>query len=375
MFPSPKTHALSILRLCQAFHDAGHKVILGGIEPNGEATDPIKYYNLCGGFKIIRFKLNWLIRNAIAQRMMFDSIYLAFKYRQLINNFKPDLIYSRLTLLELLFVPKKLPIIYEMHSLGNLGKSKVRKAFFMLLLRKKSFKRIVVTTQFLCEQLHEMLPGIEIKLTRLSAEPPVQIKSKDLQRFKEEKLQGKHYINHVGYTGNLDTKGLPGIEIICLVAEVMPDIAFHIVGGSAEDVKYWSNAYAKKLNNLFFYGFRDSAEIPYFLNLFDIVLAPLQYKPNPRAPQGRGMSPLKVPEYMSYNKTIVASDIPSHREILKDGSNALMVTADDVAQWVKAIKKLTDNPDLGMKLSAKAKEEYYNEFTPTKRVETILGDL
>ena len=50
-------------------------------------------------------------------------------------------------------------------------------------------------------------------------------------------------------------------------------------------------------------------------------------------------SPLKVFEYMSYKKAIIASDLPVLREVLSN-KNSLIVKCDDINEWMAAIEKL-----------------------------------
>lgn len=116
----------------------------------------------------------------------------------------------------------------------------------------------------------------------------------------------------------------------------------HIVGGEPEIDDYWrgySEQY-KKNTNIFFYGYRNPNEMPSFLNCFDVALVPLQYCPSTRAPIGENMSSLKLPQYMSYGKAIVESDIPAHRECLISNETALLVTHDSIEEWVMAINTL-----------------------------------
>ena len=364
------------MRLCQAFADEGHTVTLSGIKSASNMADPIRYYGLRGGFRVARYDIGGFCLSDVGRRFLWPGLVMAIKTRPLIRECKPQIIYSRLTLAELFLVPRNIPIVYEMHSLGPLG-SRILRPLFLSLVRRKNFRRIIVTTDALMELLRAQLPEIEITVARLSAEPPIPVDAVEMDQFKNDVLQGTQFKYHVGYTGYLDTYGLRGTEIICQAAASLPHVAFHIVGGEPDIVDHW-RSFAKKHNqghNIFFYGYRNPSEMPFFLNAFDVTLAPLQHRPNARAPIGQNMSPLKLPQYLGYGKAIVASDIPAHRETLTHNETAILVPHDNVSAWVRAIEELLDHPGKRELLGQNGRAAYREHFTPSIRVTRILDGI
>jgi len=362
--------------MCQAFADQGHAVLLAAAAGE-DSGDVVEYYGLRGGFDLALKRFPALLKGRLARSLRLRELLLALHHRWVVRSFRPSLVYSRLAVAELVLLPRDLPVIYEMHSLGPLGRGGLKGLLFRWLLRCKYFRRIIVTTDALAGMLRERLPGVEVVVARLGAEPPVQVDAVALQAFRAEHLQGHRFSRHVGYTGNLDTVGLRGTEVICRCAAALPDVAFHVVGGDAESVAYW-RMFAGQNNthgNLFFYDHRNPAEMPFFLACFDVVMAPLQWKPSRTAPIGAGMSPLKLPQYMAYRKAIIASDIPSHREILEDGSTALLVQCDDTDAWVTAINKLLADSVLRERIGDAGHRSYMRNFTASGRVRTVLQGL
>lgn len=373
IIPSEVSHSLSIMRVCQAFADEGHEVLLSAVAPSPEFDDPVSYYGLSGGFKLQCDYFHRFIYNDITRWYLLGGMIQAMKTRKLFETFKPDIVYSRLTILELIFVPKEMPIIFETHSLGALGQKWWRRKAFQWILRHKNIKRIVVTTNILHDLLSKEIPDTDIVIARLSAELPVEVSEEERLSFKQEHIKG-NFKHNVGYTGYLDTYGLRGTDIICQAAAQMPDVGFHIVGGKEEAVEYWKK-YAEdwnQNNNIFLYGYRNPEEMPLFLKNFEVVLAPLQHKPNERAPTGQNMSPLKLPQYMGYEKAIVASDLNAHCEVLKNEETALLVPHNDVNAWVQAIRRFLDSGEIRKKFGEKAYEAYQTEFTPKQRIKKIL---
>jgi glycosyltransferase involved in cell wall biosynthesis len=375
--PSEESHSLSIMRVCQAFADQGHEVILSGVVPGDDPPDPIAFYGLRGGFKVVRHELGGIWSTRLSRALMLNGLVLAWKTRGLVRETKPDIVYSRLTLAELAFVPRSAPLVYEMHSRGPLGGNLLRRLSFRCLVKRKNLRRIVVTTKTLVELLGDDLPGTEVAIARLSAERPVEISPREVDDFKEKHLDGRQFEHHVGYTGYMDTYGLRGTDIVIQVAARMPRAAFHLVGGEPEVVDHWRR-YAREHDrhgNVFFYGYRNPNEMPLFLSSFDVVVAPLQYRPLRRAPTGQNMSPLKLPQYLAYGKAIVASDLPAHRECLTQGETALLVPGDDIDAWVGAIEDLLGRPEKRVAMGRSAHASYERDYTPQIRVRRILEGL
>ena len=375
-FPSEISHTLSKMRMCQAFSDAGHDVLLTAIDA-GKEQEPISFYGLKGGFKISLQKTNLLINNRFTRKFHILNLINSFFHLRNIKQFKPDVIYSRLTILELLFLPNDIPIIYEMHSLGPFGKGFFAKTFFKLVLKLKNFRKIIVSSNILLKMLEEHIKDVEIIVARLSAEEPIEIKENDLKVFKKKNLLGNQFKYHAGYTGYLDLIGLRGTDILCKIASKMPNVAIHIVGGKPEIVEHWK-CYSKEWNlngNIFFYGHRNPLQIPFFLKCFDVALAPLQFRPISRAPKGGGMSPLKLPQYMAYKKAMVVSDLNAHQEILDQDKTTMFVDFDDVDAWKNSIEQLLLSPEKRIEMGENCYKEYLLKFTPEGRVKKILNNI
>jgi len=370
--PSDKTHTLSILRLCLAFREKGHNVILTGKTKSKNPVNVFQHYGIDEKFKIKSKYINSIFTSRYSIKFYLDSIILAFFNKKVINKYKPDIIYSRLTLFELFLVPRNIPIIYEMHGPGPIEKWYI-KPFFIFLLRIKTFKKIATTNEMTANYLREYLINTKIEVIRLSIDEPIEISKEEALMFSRTQMKGENFKYHIGYTGNMDNYGLRGVDIIPKIASKMPHCFFHIVGGNKEMVEYHKSINDKYNvnNNIYFYGYRKQNEMPMFLANLDIVLAPLQLKKKKKFYYG--MSPLKLPQYMSYGKAIVASDIPAHNEILKDSENALLAIDHDINSWVVAINKLIEDNVLKKHIELNAKQDYYKNHTQNVRVDKILS--
>jgi glycosyltransferase involved in cell wall biosynthesis len=71
----------------------------------------------------------------------------------------------------------------------------------------------------------------------------------------------------------------------------------------------------------------------------------------------RFTSPLKLFEAMASGRPLVASDLPSFREVLAHETNALLVPAGDAESLAEAIERLLSDPALAERLAARAFED------------------
>ena len=81
-------------------------------------------------------------------------------------------------------------------------------------------------------------------------------------------------------------------------------------------------------------------------------------------------SPLKLFEYMAAGRAIAASDLPSIREILTDGENALLVKPGDPNALAAAIRTLINDGDLAQRLARAARTDV-TRYTWTRRAERL----
>ena len=368
-FPSEITHTLSMLRVCKAMAEQGHTVAMTGRRLNNTQDSAVfDYYGLPSSFDLHLERVSKWLDNRWTRPLLLPGLFLAARFRRAIKRHKPDLVYSRLTLAELLAVPREIPLIYEMHSPGELAGTRFRRWVFTTLMKRLNVQHIVVTTDTLKRYLEQELPGIAVRVARLSAERPEKATDAEREQFREHTLQGQNFEFHAGYTGFLHE--VRGIGVVIRAASLSPDVAFHIVGGTPDAVAEWKG-YAKAQDvpdNVFFYGHQPASTIPMFLECFDVFLAPLQKPKQPLT----FMSPLKVPQYLAYGKPIIASDVLPHQQQMVAGETALFAAPDSEHEWAHALERLKNEPELRVQLATNATAYYNAELTPERRLNKIL---
>ncbi|MEK7179313.1 MAG: glycosyltransferase, partial [Patescibacteria group bacterium] len=93
---------------------------------------------------------------------------------------------------------------------------------------------------------------------------------------------------------------------------------------------------------------------------------------NPRSTYSRNdTSPIKLFEYMASGRPIVASSLPSIREILNE-QNAFLVQPDNPEDLKRGIEKALGDAAVARQCAARAREDV-RPYTWEKRAEAMLG--
>ncbi len=355
LIPSKAAHTVNIMNMCSAMTELGHEVTL--IIPDSGISDAeiFSYYGLPASFSIERTK---------AFHSKWDYPKYSFLVAMKIKRINPDIVTGRSALTCLFAAIAGFNVAYDSHAPAwLLGKFQ----FLAYLLLKSSSRLVRMTVN--SEALKEMY----IRSGHAPHCPLIAAHNGSRTFSLEDKFSGwkkREGALQVGYAGHL-YKGR-GIELIIACAEAIPDADFHIVGGTEEDINFWKNS--TKLLNLNFHGFVSPGEVYKFRNMMDVLLAPY---PGTGVTTGGGkedsskyMNPIKIIEYMSSRKAIIASDLPPIREVLKD-SMALLVNSESSEAWVNAIRKLKDS-DLRLKLAENSFDFFQKNLTWKARAAKLI---
>jgi glycosyltransferase involved in cell wall biosynthesis len=148
------------------------------------------------------------------------------------------------------------------------------------------------------------------------------------------------------YTGGL--LEWKGVDVLVEAARTLPDVYFVIAGGMESDVKRLRQK-AGGIANVRIDGFQAPDRVALYLAAGDVGVVPNRSKPDISA---RYTSPLKIFEAMAAGLPLVASDLPSTRELLSHEENALLVAPDDAAALRAGIERLLGDTALRARLAA-----------------------
>jgi len=179
----------------------------------------------------------------------------------------------------------------------------------------------------------------------------------------------------VAYAGHLYP--WKGVDVLLQALARLPKAQGLIVGGHAEEPDLGRlHALAERLgivSRVTFAGIVEPARVHELLQQADILALP-----NPAtAISTRFTSPLKLFEYMSAGRAIVASDLPSIREVLHHEVDALLAAPGDPEAFAVAIERMVAQPGLAARL-ARAAFDAAPQFSwdrRAERLEQLFGEV
>lgn len=172
----------------------------------------------------------------------------------------------------------------------------------------------------------------------------------------------------VCYTGQLYR--WKGVHTLIAAMAALPDALLCLVGGAPGELAETRALVAELgLQNVIVTGHVAPEVVPLYQVAADALVLPNTAR---EAISREHTSPLKLFEYMAAGRPIVASDLPSLREVLRHGFNAWLVPPDDPAGLAQGIERLLADPALAVRLAAQALQDV-QAYTWEQRAGRILS--
>lgn len=105
------------------------------------------------------------------------------------------------------------------------------------------------------------------------------------------------------------------------------------------------------------------ADVPYYLALADVGVAPFDTRVHPPLQVSFYWSPLKVHEYMAMALPVLTLDIAGLKEIARDGQEALLYHEGDAGALRERILQLVDDPALARQLGTAGRARVVEHFS------------
>jgi glycosyltransferase involved in cell wall biosynthesis len=155
------------------------------------------------------------------------------------------------------------------------------------------------------------------------------------------------------YTGNFEK--YQGVEILIegfnRIKTRFPEAELLIVGGEENEITDLKEKY--ECGQIVFAGKKPVSEMQKFLTMADIVVSPRIKGEN---------TPFKLYSYLASGKAILATNIVSHTQILKDKENALLVEPDAFG-IAEGLDKLLSGADYAQLIGAGARKLFEEKYT------------
>jgi glycosyltransferase involved in cell wall biosynthesis len=349
------------MKMCAALARRGHHVVLvakRGDEDTGRAVDDHDFYRVERSFAIDKIARPAARGGGI--------VYAAGVAAAIVRRRRwADLAYCRDPVAALIATQLGIPVVFEAHGVPS--SPWIRRALARALRRPRA-AGVVAISDALRRDLADVAlcdPARPVVVAHDASDPPV---SARVRRPVGDRPT-------VGYVGSLYPGR--GVEMIVELARRMPACRYVVVGGTERDIAHWRDAGVPP--NVELVGFRPQAELPALYAGFDVVVMPHAAAgvlgATGASDISRWTSPMKMFEYMASGVPLVASDLPVLQEVLRDGDNALIARAGDVAAWQRAIERLITDDGLRDRLATAARADLERHYTWDARAAVVMTGL
>lgn len=372
-FTFKKAREIQTIHTCHALARQGNDVTLGVATSPGISGEKILEYFKLPALPNLKFiflpRYIHFTRNFV---ISFQTLFLQ-RLESYINSAKAeesiDVIYTRhLKVAEFCLRSNfQIPIVFESHEVFSLGHVDSPDKYQRLFQQEKyvysHVQGLVTISNHLKEYLHSHFP-ISCPMERASD-------GVELEQFGQ--MDSNHAdLNLIIYTGSLF--GWKGVDTIIKAMRYLPNQKLWIVGGTSKEIEEKQRLAArwKVQDRCLFQGYlsRNDLTVP-------LSKAYIGVLPNHREEiSERFTSPLKLFEYMAAGKVIVASDLPSIREIL-DSEKAYLCPPASPRSLAEAIHAVYRDPALAERrtMNARSAARDYSWDCRARLITTFLENV
>ncbi|MCC6711991.1 MAG: glycosyltransferase family 4 protein [Candidatus Dadabacteria bacterium] len=355
--------AIHVMKMCQAMGRLGIETDLVLAMP-GQAPDIRAYYGVEHSFKIIQFPY---FKSSFARNVLHGvraGVYTGMRKGLYDITVTRNIIYA--------FLAARVfgvPVIYDAHHPLVTG----ARPLFRAIKGAPNLVRFSTNTRGLADiYLEEGLPPEKLVVAHngVDLKRYANLPKKDEARRKLGLALDKDIIC---YSGNI-YEGR-GIELLVDVSLRMPDAGFLIVGGRDEDVlRYRQLATQKNAPGIKLTSYVSHDLVPLYLAAADVLVMPYTTAMTIRGGTVATdfTSPIKLFEYMASGRPIVATSLPSVKELLRDGENAVLVPPGSGDALYEGISRVLRDGALAARIASGALADVRG-YTWEERVKKVLG--
>jgi glycosyltransferase involved in cell wall biosynthesis len=327
--PTEKANGLQIMKTCEAFAAAGLRVRL--VVPKRRNTitqDPFAYYGVRPTFEIVRIPLiDFIAFGKLGYWLNQLQFSLMLRLRSYCYILERDAVYFGRDVVSLAWIAKtSRRCIYELHDYTETLRTYLRK-------HVHRFAGFVTTNQWKKDRIKEDV-GVADRLVHVA---PNGVDLTDFERPIDREAirhelgcqEGEYLVLYVGRF-----YAWKGVQTLLRAAGQLPPMYRVVcIGGTKEEAKVL--ALDASLDLVTFVPNVPHAKVADYQRSADILVLPN----SAQTEESRfSTSPIKTFEYMASGRPIVASDLPSIRELLSE-EHATLIPPDQPALLAEAIQR------------------------------------
>jgi glycosyltransferase involved in cell wall biosynthesis len=358
--PTEKAHGLQIMRACEAFARIGLEVELvhpfRHQSPAMERVNDIwAYYGVADRFTLTQLAVPDLIALKLPGQLKFvlfvlQSVWFASQATRYIAQRRPQSVYTRDHYTALILGSMRdYPYVYEAHdyfdtSVGRWVQQRACRLASAVVTNTSALRERFITQGLNPDRILVARNGVDVELFRAERDREMARAKLDVAASDKLVLYTGHLYKWKGVLTLVEAAAhLPGQFVVCLV------------GGMNEDIERFRQIVKERgLSKVKVVGHVAPAEVPDYTTAADVLVVPNTARDRYSLEL---TCPIKVFEYMASGHPIVASNLPSIREVLRDGESAVLVPPDDPAELAAGILRVVEDRTLAERLTQSALED------------------
>ncbi len=360
--PTEWAHSLQIMKTCEALVAAGISLELWTPAKKLYIKEsPFSYYAVTRVFPIRRFfTLDWTWLGKAGFLVQTFSFALSVLFALLGEKGKRTIYCRDEMVVALLTFFGVRSIVWESHDgVWNRWAKYAANHASALVTVSKGLKDFYVENGVSAEMISVIPNGIDLTAF---ANP----QSKEVARTRLGLPQDKNVALYIGML-----EGWKGTDTLLKAADILGSEVLVVVIGGESDVQV--ETLRMQHPRVLFLGFLPQRDLADNQSVADVLILPNTGKNQIAV---RFSSPLKLLSYMASGKPIIASDLPSIREIVNDDS-AYLVLPDDPEVLANSIREVLAHPQVAAARAVRAREQV-ERYTWTNRalsISTLIGHL
>lgn len=357
-FPNEKAHGKQVKEMCNAFATCADVTLL---VPTRKSEGDVREFGLARSVRFKRIPVPDLIRfgkiGFHITELFFTigtAVYMLFRRRGL-------LVYTREYVCALAPSLLGIPTAWESHR-GEWN-------WLVRLILKTGAKIVVISKGLRDFYLSHKVPK-ELLLIAPDGVDLARYQDLPTKEDARKQLRLPREMLIALYNGHLHT--WKGAGTLAQAASLLPTGSKVIfMGGTDEDIEVFKKQYGGDVR-IDIIGRKGDSERPIYLRAADALVLPNTAKDEISV---NYTSPLKLFGYMAAGTPIVASDLPSIREVVSE-DEVFFATPDDPASFAESIKKISQNSLDAANKAVRARKlvDQYEWTNRAKAIVTFLAD-